>query len=187
EAKLGLWDATAVSVGAIIGAGIFVVTGIASGLAGSALPVSMAIAAAIALLTALSFAELSSWQPREGSVYEYAYQLISPFYGFLTGWMWIVSNIFTGAAVAMGLAGYLHAVFPALPSKAVAAVVCVVFSIFNFLGAKQSSFLNNVLVAAKLLILGFFALYGFFHLDEANFADFNPVQPGVIYGAFIIF
>jgi len=84
---LGLFDATAISVGAIIGAGIFVVTGIAAGYAGSALIVSMLVAAIISLLTALSFAELTAWQPKEGSIYEYTYQLISPFAGFLTGWM----------------------------------------------------------------------------------------------------
>ncbi len=69
--SLGLFDATSMSVGAIIGAGIFVVTGIAAGLAGSALVVSMLIAAAISLFTALSIAELAAWQPVEGSVYEY--------------------------------------------------------------------------------------------------------------------
>jgi len=87
---LDLFDATAISVGAIIGAGIFVVTGIAADSARSALVISMLIAAVIALFTALSLAELTAWQPKEGSIYEYTYQLISPFAGFLTGWMWIL-------------------------------------------------------------------------------------------------
>ena len=69
--RLGLLDATAINVGAIIGAGIFVVTGIVAGLAGSALVVSMALAAVTAIFTALSFAELTAWLPREGSVYEF--------------------------------------------------------------------------------------------------------------------
>ena len=68
--SLSLLDATAISVGAIIGGGIFVVTGIVADLAGSALVVSMVIAAVIAFFTALSYAELSAWQPVEGSVYE---------------------------------------------------------------------------------------------------------------------
>src|SRR5512135_3454729 len=87
---LGLWSATAINVGAIIGGGIFVVTGIVAGYAGSALLISMGIAAAIALLTALSFTELSTWQPVEGSSYEYTRQLVSPFAGFLSGWMWLI-------------------------------------------------------------------------------------------------
>jgi len=74
---LGLLDVTAIGVGAIIGAGIFVVTGIAAVHAGSAVLVSMLIAAAISLLTALSFAELTAWMPKEGSVYELARRLVS--------------------------------------------------------------------------------------------------------------
>ena len=71
KASLGLFDAVAISVGAIIGGGIFVVTGITAGLAGSALVISMLVAAGISLLTVLSFAELTAWQPKEGSIYEY--------------------------------------------------------------------------------------------------------------------
>ena len=122
---LGLWSATAISVGAIIGGGIFVVTGIVAGLAGSALVISMVIAGVIALFTALSFAELAAWQPVEGSVYEYGRQLISPFSGFLAGWMWILSNTFTGAAVSLGFAYYLTTAFPGLPSNVIAAVLCL--------------------------------------------------------------
>jgi basic amino acid/polyamine antiporter, APA family len=95
---LGLIDATAISVGAIIGACIYVVIGIAAGLACPALVVSMILAAAVALLIALSFAELSAWLPREGSVYEFSYRLISPFIGFLAGWMYMLGNAFAGAA-----------------------------------------------------------------------------------------
>lgn len=91
--SLGLVDATAISVGAIIGAGIYVVTGIVASLAGPALVVSMIVAAIVALFTALSFAELSAWLPREGSVYEFSYRLISPFAGFLAGWMWMFGII----------------------------------------------------------------------------------------------
>jgi len=122
---LGLFDATAISVGAIIGAGIFVVTGIAAGLAGSALVISMLIAAVISLFTALSFAELTAWQPKEGSIYEYTYQLISPFAGFLVGWMWMLSNVFAGAAVSLSFAHYLTALFPILPASWTAAILCI--------------------------------------------------------------
>ena len=68
--SIGLWSAVAINVGAIIGGGIFVVTGIVAGLAGSALVISMIIAGVIAFFTALGFAELTAWQPVEGSVYE---------------------------------------------------------------------------------------------------------------------
>jgi len=184
---LGLFDATAISVGAIIGAGIFIVTSIAAKEAGSALIVSMLIAAIISLFTALSFAELTAWQPKEGSIYEYTYQLISPFAGFLTGWMWILSNTFAGAAVSLGFAYYLAALFPILQANWIAAIICITFTTLNFLGIRQSALLNNFLVAAKLLILTFFCIFGLAYIKPANFSPFAPFQVGVLYGAYYIF
>jgi APA family basic amino acid/polyamine antiporter len=116
---LGLLDATAISVGAIIGAGIFVVTGIVAGMAGPALLISMLIAAVVSLLTALSFAELSAW------LYEFSYRLISPFAGFTAGWMWMLGNIFGGAAVSLGFAYYFTSLFPVLQPKPIAALLCL--------------------------------------------------------------
>jgi len=184
---LSLFDATAISVGAIIGAGIFVVTGIAAREADSALIVSMIVAAIIALFTALSFAELTAWQPKEGSIYEYTYQLISPFAGFLTGWMWILSNIFAGAAVSLGFANYLTALFPILPVNLIAAVLCIAFTTLNFFGIRQSALLNNFLVAAKLFILAFFIVFGLAYVNPTNFTPFIPFKVGVLYGACYIF
>jgi len=185
--SLSLLDATAISVGAIIGGGIFVVTGIVAGLAGSALVISMILAAAIAFFTALSYAELAAWQPVEGSVYEYARQVISPFSGFLAGWMWMVANTFTGAAVSLGFAYYLTASFPGLPANVVAAVLCLAFTALNFFGARESARLNTFLVVAKLAILGFFVVFGAFNANTANFAPFEPFNTGVFYGAYFIF
>ena len=185
--SLGFLDATAISVGAIIGGGIFVVTGIVAGVAGSALVVSMILAALIAFFTALSFVELTSWQPVEGSVYEYTRQLISPFSGFLAGWMWMVSNTFTGAAVSLGFAYYLTVLIPSLPSNIVAAVLCFTFTALNFFGVRQSARINTVLVGAKLLILVFFVAFGAFNANTNNFLPFEPFSAGVLYGAYFIF
>jgi APA family basic amino acid/polyamine antiporter len=185
--SLSLFDATAISIGAIIGGGIFVVTGIAAGLAGSALVISMLIAALISLLTALSFAELTAWQPKEGSIYEYSYQLISPFAGFLVGWMWILSNTFAGAAVSLGFAYYLTALVPSLNPNLVAAVVCLAFTAINYYSVKESAKLNNILVTAKLLILAFFITYGLANINTTNFAPFKPLDVGVLSGAVFFF
>jgi APA family basic amino acid/polyamine antiporter len=185
--SLGLFDAVAVSVGAIIGGGIFVVTGIAAGLAGSALVVSMLVAALISLVTALSFVELTTWQPKEGSIYEYSYQLISPFAGFLVGWMWILSNTFAGAAVSLGFAYYLTALIPSLNANYVAAIVCLIFTAINYYSVKQSAQINNILVAAKLLILAFFIVYGLTFMNTTNFTPFQPLNVGVFSGAVFFF
>ena len=185
--SLGLWSAVAINVGAIIGGGIFVVTGIVAGRAGSGLVVAIVVSAVVAAFTALSFTELTAWQPVEGSVYEFARQLVSPFSGFLTGWMWIISNTFGGAAVALGFAYYLAAAFPVLPVNVVAALLCVLFAAVNFVGLRQSALLNNVLVGVKLVILGFFVIFGLFYFDSGNFVPFEPFNLGVLYGAFFIF
>lgn len=185
--SIGLWSAVAINVGAIIGGGIFVVTGIVAGVAGSALFVSMVIAGVVAFLTALGFAELTAWKPMEGSVYAYGRECVSPFAGFLSGWMWIIANTFTGAAVSLGFAYYLTAAFPGLPSNFIAAGMCLVFTLLNIVGAKESAAVNNVLVAVKLAILGFFVVYGAFFVEAGNFEPFMPLSSGVLFGAFFIF
>jgi len=185
--SLGLWSATAINVGAIIGGGIFVVTGIVAGYAGSALIISIAVAALIACFTALSFTELSTWQPVEGSAYEYTRQLVSPFAGFLSGWMWIVANTFGGAAVSLGFAYYLRSALPSLPVNIVAAVVCLAFTALNFYGVRQSAILNNVFVAIKLAVLAFFVVFGLFFFKAQNFTPFVPFSTGVLFGAYFIF
>lgn len=184
---LGLFSAIAINVGAIIGAGIFVVIGIVAGLAGSALIVSILLAAIVSLFTAISFAELTAWSPSEGSIYDFAYRLISPFTGFLAGWMWMLSNTFAGAAVSLGFASYLAALFPSLPVKWVAVTICIGFSALNFIGIRQSAALNNFLVVVKLFILGFFIVLGLAYVNPTNFNPFSPFKAGVLYGAYYIF
>jgi APA family basic amino acid/polyamine antiporter len=185
--SLGLWDAVSINVGAIIGGGIFVVTGIIAGLAGSALVVSMALAAVIALFTALSFAELTAWHPVEGAVYEYTRQLVSPIAGFLTGWMWIIANTFGGAAVSLGFGYYLAAAIPGLPANVIASVVCLGFTALNFLGIRQSALLNNIFVVIKLSVLGFFVVFGLFFANIENFLPFEPLNGGMFYAMGLIF
>jgi APA family basic amino acid/polyamine antiporter len=185
--SIGLWSAVAINVGAIIGGGIFVVTGIVAGYAGSALIVSMIIAGVIAFLTAWSFAKLTAWQPIEGGVYEYGRQLVSPYAGFLAGWMWIVANTFVGAVVSLGFAYYLTSAFPNLPPGIVAAVLCLAFTGLNLVGAKESANVNNVLVSIKLAILCFFVFFGIFYVNTNNFSPFTPLSNGVLFGTFFIF
>jgi basic amino acid/polyamine antiporter, APA family len=184
---LGLLDATAINVGAIVGAGIFIVTGIAAGVAGSAMIVSMVVGAVVALFTALSFSELTAWLPKEGSIYEFSYRLVSPFVGFLSGWMWILSNTFAGAAVSLGFAYYLSAVFPVMPIKWIAAILCICFTVLNFVGIRQSALLNNTLVITKMLILTFFCIFSLGYINITNFTPFKPLEIGVLYGAYYIF
>ncbi len=185
--SIGLWSAVAINVGAIIGGGIFVVTGIVAGYAGSAFIISMIVAGIIAFITATSFAKLTAWQPVEGGAYEYGRQLVSPYAGFLAGWMWLVANTFTGAAVSLGFAFYLSAAVPGVPVNVVAAVMCLVFTALNLVGAKESAAVNNIFVAIKLAILAFFVAFGALYANTTNFAPFTPISSGVLYATFFIF
>jgi APA family basic amino acid/polyamine antiporter len=171
------------SVGAIIGAGIFVVVGISARQAGSALLVSMLIAGGMALLSALSMAQLTRWLPIEGGSYEIARRLLSPPVGFLAGWMYVINNTFTGAAVAIGFAHSLRVTVPGLPIAWTGSALCIVFTVLNSIGIRQSARVNNVLVAVKLAILALFCALGLAHLDVRHFVPFEPLQWGVVAGA----
>lgn len=185
---LGLFDATSLGVGAMVGAGIFVITGISAGLAGPAVILSVVLAGIIASFTALNFAELSSVIPKEGGGYEFAHEIISPFTGFMAGWMWLLSNVVAGAAVSIGLASYFAILFPIVPLRIVAVIACLLTTAINIIGIKESSLVNNALVLIKISILCFFIAMGISYL---NFQNLTPFMPngwnGVLQGAAFIF
>jgi APA family basic amino acid/polyamine antiporter len=185
---LNLLDATAVGVGAIIGAGIFVALGIAIGYAGPAIIISIIVAGVVASFTAFSFAELGSAIPKEGGAYQFAYELISPSAGFLVGCLWLFAQIVAGAAISLGFASYFVAVFPSAPFKLVAVVIALALTGLNLVGIKQSTTVNNVLVAVKIVILILFVAVGIFQIHPQNYAQFSPNGVfGILQGAGFIF
>jgi APA family basic amino acid/polyamine antiporter len=184
---VGLFDAFAIGLGAIIGAGIFVVLGVASGVAGPALIFSLIIGAVVSAFTAISFAELAAFMPLEGGGYEFAHALVSPFAGFVSGWMWLFANLVSGAVVAIGFASYLAIVIP-LPVNLMAGVACLAIVWVNYAGVKDSARVNDVLVVVKVVILIFFVIIGMFGLASANFTPFAPHGiGGIMEGAALIF
>src|SRR5437762_13867163 len=90
---LGLFDTFSLVISAVVGAGIFAVTGVASRVAGPSLIVSVFIAGFVAALTSMSIAQLVRAFPTEGGEYEYGYKTLSPFAGFLSGWMWNLNKV----------------------------------------------------------------------------------------------
>ena len=186
--EIGLFGATALGIGAIIGSGIFIVTGIVAGVAGPAMIFSVIIAGIIAVFSAMSVAELGAFIPEEGGTYAYAQKLISPFAGFIAGWIWIFSNIFVGAAVSLGFAHYFVTLFPAVPIKIIAVIICLIFIFMNYIGLKESVLFNDLLVTAKVLILLFFIAFGLGFFQPGNFTPFAPEgSMGVLSGAALIF
>jgi APA family basic amino acid/polyamine antiporter len=185
---LNLFDATSIGIGAIIGAGIFVVLGIAVGYAGPAVIVSMIIAGTVALFTALSFSELGSAIPKEGGTYQFAYEMISPFAGFISGCLWLFGQTVAGAAVSLGLASYFVGLFPFFPLKIVAVSAALALTVLNLMGMKHSARVNNVLVVIKILILCFFVAVGVFQVNPQNYSNFAPNGFfGILQGAGFVF
>ena len=181
-------DATSVGIGAIIGAGIFVVLGIAIGYAGPAVIISIIIAGIVASFTAFSFAELGSAIPKEGGAYTYAYELISPFAAFVIGCLWLFAQIVAGAAISLGFASYFVAIFPMFSLKIVAVVAALTLTCLNLVGIKQSTTVNNILVIIKIGVLGLFIGFGIFQFHPQYFAQFSPNGLfGILQGAGFIF
>src|SRR5271169_2321491 len=106
--SLGPWALTAMGIGAIIGTGIFVLTGVASATrAGPALTLSFVVAGIVSALAALCYAEVSSKIPISGSAYTYTYATLGEFMAWVIGWDLILEYLFASSTVAVGWSGYV--------------------------------------------------------------------------------
>jgi basic amino acid/polyamine antiporter, APA family len=194
--SLGFWGAAGIGIGAIIGTGIFVLIGVASGLAGPAVILSFIIAGFVALLTGLSTAELSSFIHESGGSYIYTTKAFGEFPGFIVGWMKSFDYIVGASAVSVGFAAYLT-YFVGIPATTativtIATVWPLVLMLLNVKGIKEASWFNNLLVALKILALLLFITVGASALlasgDYSNYYPFFPYGfSGVMSGASIIF
>lgn len=172
--SLTLKDAVAVGLGAIIGAGIFVVTGVAAGVSGPAFLLGLMVAGLIATCNALSSAQLAAIYPQSGGTYEYGYRLINPAFGFSAGWMFLISKLSAAGVVAIGFGSYFYQLFP-VASPLLLSVFAVVFlTIANLLGIKKTGTLNIVIVAITLLSLFYLVISGVPNIQYRNFEPFAP-------------
>lgn len=186
--ELGLLDAVGIGFGAIVGAGIFVVTGIAAGIAGPALLVGLFLAGIAATANALSSAQLAATYPRSGGTYEYGYRVLSPWAGFTAGWMFLASKISAAGTVALGLAGYLGGLVPGLSPRVVAVGAVVAFTALNYFGVRRSSRANLAIVAVSLGSLLTFVVAGAGAFRVENLEPFAPAGwRGVLEAAALLF
>ena len=107
QRELGLFGATMMGLGSIIGTGVFVSIGIAAGIAGPAVIIAIALAALVATCNGLNSAQLAANHPVSGGTYEYGYRYLNPTLGFAAGWMFLCAKTASAAAAALGFAGYL--------------------------------------------------------------------------------
>ncbi len=169
-----LIDAVGIGLGAIIGAGIFVVTGVAAGVAGPAFIIGLGIAGIAATCNALSSAELAATYPQSGGTYEYGYRLLNPWFGFAAGWMFLASKLAAGGTVALGFGAYFSQLVPSIPAQYAAVGAAILLTTANLFGIKKAGRFNTFIVAITLLTLICFVLAGISSFDLSNLTPFAP-------------
>lgn len=172
--ELGLGDAVAIGLGAVIGAGIFVISGVAAGIAGPAMLVSLLIAGAAASFNGLSSAMLAARFPYAGGTYEYGYEMLHPLAGFSAGWMFLISKLTAGGVVALGFGSYMQRFFPGLDIRWTATFALIILVMANLAGIKKAGLLNRVIVSITVLSLLYFIFSGFPVFDADHFQPFAP-------------
>jgi basic amino acid/polyamine antiporter, APA family len=185
---LGLIDAVGIGFGAVIGAGIFVVTGVAAGIAGPSLLLSLVIAGIAATCNALSSAQLAAEFPQAGGTYEYGYRLLGPRTGFAAGWLFLSSKIAAAGTVALGLGGYVGSIVPDVSPRIFAVVAVAAFTALNYFGVRRSSRANMVIVVISLASLIAFVLGS---IGSVRMSHLTPFAPrgwrGILEAAAILF
>lgn len=151
--ELGLFEAVVYGVGLILGAGIYAILGEAAGLTGSSVVFSFLIAAAVASLTGLSYAELSSIFPKEEGDYIYVREAFdNKRLSEITALFRILVGIISSAAVALAFAGYLSSFLPfTIPILPAAIALILILSFVNFWGIDFSAKVNVLFTAIEVL------------------------------------
>ena len=173
--EMRLIDITMIGVGAMIGAGIFVLTGMAAGVAGPALILVFALNGFVALLTAMAYAELGSAFHDAGGGYLWVKTALPDPNGFLSGWMSWFAHAVACSLYALGFGAYFGLLLenlgvPALPTgfmtldKWLAVVMCVIFSYVNFRGASETGKAGNVVTVGKVVVIGAFIVAGLWEM-----------------------
>jgi len=106
ERRIGLLGATSVGVGALLGAGVYVLIGLAAGVAGPSVWISYLLCGVLAFFTTLLFAELARIMPLTGGGYAYTYKTLGSFGSFITGWFLALGSIFACGLYSIGFAEY---------------------------------------------------------------------------------
>jgi basic amino acid/polyamine antiporter, APA family len=203
---LGPFELVLFGIGAIIGTGIFVITGIAAATyAGPALVVSFVIAGIVCLFAALSYSEFAAMVPIAGSAYSYSYASLGEIWAWIIGWDLILEYSVSVSAVAVGWSGYVTSLLAeaglVLPVSLVnppgyndgflnipAMIIIALITVLLISGVKQSATVNTVIVTIKIGIILLFLYLGISHINAMNWSDFMPFGwTGVIGGAAIVF
>jgi basic amino acid/polyamine antiporter, APA family len=200
------WGLTSLGIGAIIGGGIFTLTGIAAhNYAGPALALAFIIAAIGCTFASLCYAEFSSILPVEGSAYAYSYGTVGEFFAWLIGWNLILEYMMGATTVAVAWSGYFEKLLhlfgidlpvwltndavtaaekaakmgidaPSFSFNLPAFIITWIVTMVLVKGIQESAKANNVIVIVKLAVVLFVIIVGAFYVNTANWTPFIPEQ-----------
>ncbi len=198
---LDAWHLTLLGIGAVIGAGIFVLTGhAAAAYAGPAITLSFVLSALACVFAALCYAEFASMIPVAGSAYTYSYATLGELFAWVIGWDLILEYLFGAATVSVGWSGYvvsfLHGFGVHLPAELCgapfaydhatgfalsgcwinlpAALVIMALTVMLTRGLRESANLNNIIVVVKVAVILLFIAFGLRHVNTGNWTPFIP-------------
>jgi amino acid transporter len=190
---IGLFSAISIGIGAMIGAGIFSILGIATAISGRAMYLSFILAGLIALLSTYSYAKLGARYPSAGGPVEFLTKglgdnVISGGFNIL---LW-VGYIFALALYARAFAGYaitfLPADSPGFSQNIIASSIILIFTVINFIGTKAVGKSELVIVSVKVGILSLFVITGIFFVKPENLSlNYISNTSQIFFGAGIVF
>jgi len=184
---MGLFGTTMYGIGLILGAGIYVLIGQAAGIAGNVVWVSFVFGAVAAVFSGLSYAELSSMFPKSAAEFLFVKNAFkNNFLAFLIGWMTLFTSVISASTVALGFGGYLTGFFGA-PIVVPAVSLIALLSLINFIGIRESSWMNIVftLIEASGLILIIYLGFTYSGAEPVDYFE-NPSGLSGISLAFVL-
>jgi basic amino acid/polyamine antiporter, APA family len=202
---LSAFDLTLLGIGAIVGAGIFVLTGVAAAkYAGPGVMMSFVVSGFACAMAALCYAEFAAMIPIAGSAYSYSYATMGELIGWIIGWDLVLEYAVGAAAVAVGWSGYLNVILRGtgirLPYVAThapgmggiidlpALLIVLLITAVLYVGITESARLNSIIVVIKLFAIAVVIIVGLFFVRPANWSPFAPFGwSGVMKGAAVIF
>jgi APA family basic amino acid/polyamine antiporter len=177
--SMGLWMATALVVGNMIGSGVFLLPASLADAAGPVSLVAWLFTGAGAILLALVFANLGRAFPRTGGPYAYTRRAFGDFIGFQTAWGYWIAVWAGNAAIAVAFVSYLTVFWPELGSNNLLGALVGIALIWlltavNILGVRESGRVQVVTTVLKFVPLALIGIIGIFFLDGSNYTPFSP-------------
>jgi amino acid transporter/nucleotide-binding universal stress UspA family protein len=196
---LGLFTITMIGVGGMIGAGIFVLTGIAAGVAGPALVLAFLLNGIVTMFTAMAYAELGSAFPEAGGGYLWVKEGLGGAHGFLAGWMSWFAHAVAGSLYALGFGRFASELWTmaGMPTFGLSVhqmtllfmtLIIVTFITINYRGASETGTVGNIVTMTKVSILGLFVIFGLIAMSrtEAWHVRFtSEFMPNGLAGVFV--